>query len=536
MKQLSSKNLRLLFSLLFIVVGLILFPFYKYQINPDGIAYLSIAGHYGTGRWAEALNSCWPPLISWLLAPWKWVTDELLWVFKIYNIFFGAGCLWVSYNLFGHFKLKRSFLVLGMLLLSATYMMWAYSITTPDLLSVWIVLYYSQKIVTGKFLQQPLLTGALGALAYFAKSYCFYFFVAHISFQFLYYFLGKKAPVKELLLAYSKTIGVLALFVLSWMLLLYTKYGHFTLSSASSYTHALLKNPDWKCTESFVPPPGPHAVFPWEDPPLVCPRVDWNVFASFENFGLQISYIIRNSWNLLLMQRLTGFFHLAGFLMLLFVILFERKNRNWGLRSWKKIPDTPLFALLPLIGIYTMGYLLVFIEPRYVWSAYAWISIGMIVALQEWVGSQILNIKKLIIIAGVLFLTAFAGIIFMQPHLLAPIQNALGNKEATYNTLEFYRSCQQLKVQITEGDNMALLGASNGKERTQASSLAYFTQTRFFGNLPAAAQDQKRLIEQHHIRLLVIVSGQEASVILPDSSWEKLSPQAGNLILFKKKQ
>lgn len=536
MIQLSSKNLRSLFSLLFVLVGLILFPFYKYQINPDGIAYLSIANHYGTGRWSEALNSCWPPMISWLLAPWRLVTDELLWVFKIYNILFGAGCLWVSFNLFEHFRLKRTYLVLGMMLLSATYMMWAYSITTPDLLSVWIVLYYSQKIVTGKFLQQPLLTGTLGALAYFAKSYCFFFFIAHISFQFLFYLIGKKAKPRDLLIAYSKTIGILALFVCSWMFMLSTKYGHFTLSSASAYTHALLKNPDWKCTESFVPPPGPHAVFPWEDPPHVCPRVDWNVFASYENFQLQVDYLIKNSWNLFLMQRLTGYFHFAGFLMMLFILLFEKRDHKWVFRNWRKITEQPVFALFPLIGIYTMGYLLVFIEPRYVWSAYAWISIGMMVALQELVGEHILNRRKLFIIGSILFLTAFAGIIYMQPRLLAPIQNLAGSKEAKYNTLEFYKNCQQLKLQIKEGDNMALLGTSNGKERTQAGSLAYFTQTRFFGVLPAAPAEHKKLIDQYNIRLLLIVSGQQASVLLPDSSWQKLSPEVGNLVLYKKKQ
>ena len=536
MKQLSLKSLRFLFSLLFILVGLILFPFYKYQINPDGIAYLSIAQHYGSGRWSEALNSCWPPMISWLLAPWRLVTDELLWVFKLYNLLFGAGCLWVSFNLLEHFRVKRVFLIIGMFLLSATYMMWAYSITTPDLLSVWIILFYSYKIVTGKFLEQPILTGTLGALAYFAKSYCFFFFVAHISFQFLFYAISKKSKLKNLLITYVKTMAVLAFFVFSWMLLLYTKYGHFTLSSASAYTHALLKNPDWKCTQSFVPPPGPNAVFPWEDPPFVCPRKDWNVFSSFENLELQISYIFKNTWNLFSMQRLNGYFHFVGFLMMLFILLFERRDKAWSFRRWKQIPEQPLFDLFPLIGIYTMGYLLIFIEPRYVWSAYAWISIGMIVALQELVGDHIFNKGRLFIITSILFLAAIAGIIYKQPRLLDPIQKVFGSKEAKYNTLDFYNNCQQLKASMKPGTNMAILGNSTGKERTQASSLAYFTQTRLFGNLPSDPYATKRLIDQYSIALLVVVSGQEASVLLPDSNWIKLSPEVGNLVVYQKKK
>lgn len=35
----------------------------------DEISYISIAHHYSTGNWNEAINAYWSPLYSWLIAP-----------------------------------------------------------------------------------------------------------------------------------------------------------------------------------------------------------------------------------------------------------------------------------------------------------------------------------------------------------------------------------------------------------------------------------------------------------------------------------
>src|SRR5262252_1748421 len=40
------------------------------QINPDGVAYLRIAGYYLSGDLGRAVSGYWSPLYSWLLVPW----------------------------------------------------------------------------------------------------------------------------------------------------------------------------------------------------------------------------------------------------------------------------------------------------------------------------------------------------------------------------------------------------------------------------------------------------------------------------------
>ncbi len=56
----------------FIIAGCAFFPFYRYELTPDGISYVSIASQYAAGYWKEAINSYWGPLYSWCLAVLLW--------------------------------------------------------------------------------------------------------------------------------------------------------------------------------------------------------------------------------------------------------------------------------------------------------------------------------------------------------------------------------------------------------------------------------------------------------------------------------
>ncbi len=72
LKLFNDANIPLRLILLhftYIIGCIFLFPFYKYQINPDGVSYLSIAEHYLRGDFESAINACWSPLMSWLLVP-----------------------------------------------------------------------------------------------------------------------------------------------------------------------------------------------------------------------------------------------------------------------------------------------------------------------------------------------------------------------------------------------------------------------------------------------------------------------------------
>jgi hypothetical protein len=57
------------------------------SMNPDGISYLDIGDAYFRGDWANAINSVWPPLYSWLLGLANFVfKPSMQWEFTLVHL------------------------------------------------------------------------------------------------------------------------------------------------------------------------------------------------------------------------------------------------------------------------------------------------------------------------------------------------------------------------------------------------------------------------------------------------------------------
>jgi hypothetical protein len=57
------------------------------SMNPDGISYLDIGDAYFRGDWANAINSVWPPLYSWLLGLANFVfKPDIHWEFTLVHL------------------------------------------------------------------------------------------------------------------------------------------------------------------------------------------------------------------------------------------------------------------------------------------------------------------------------------------------------------------------------------------------------------------------------------------------------------------
>src|SRR5713226_5271054 len=54
--------------LIFLVLASLVYPEYRYHMNPDGTSYLTLAQKYTEGRWFEAISGHWAPLYIWILA------------------------------------------------------------------------------------------------------------------------------------------------------------------------------------------------------------------------------------------------------------------------------------------------------------------------------------------------------------------------------------------------------------------------------------------------------------------------------------
>ena len=85
------------------MLGALLLPGYRYQLNPDGVSYIAIAHHYADGYWSEAVNGYWGPLYSWLLTPLVAAGLDGLLAAKAVNLALGALALAAVWALAGRF-------------------------------------------------------------------------------------------------------------------------------------------------------------------------------------------------------------------------------------------------------------------------------------------------------------------------------------------------------------------------------------------------------------------------------------------------
>ena len=69
----KPKNFLLIVLLLYGILGVILLPFYKYQVTVDGISYISSAQKLLRGDFYNAITGHWSPLYSILLVPFLYI-------------------------------------------------------------------------------------------------------------------------------------------------------------------------------------------------------------------------------------------------------------------------------------------------------------------------------------------------------------------------------------------------------------------------------------------------------------------------------
>ena len=112
------------------------------QINPDGVAYLRIAGYYLTGDVGKAVSGYWSPLYSWLLMPWLAMGVPGLLATKLL-----AACLAVAWVM-GVALLARRYAespVTRRLLVATaavSVLSWSIEIISPDLLLAVVLTFY----------------------------------------------------------------------------------------------------------------------------------------------------------------------------------------------------------------------------------------------------------------------------------------------------------------------------------------------------------------------------------------------------------
>jgi len=353
---------------LWLIGGLILLPLFLPVLNADGVSYVSLAEKYARGEFRDAVNGYWGPLISWMMAPLI-AAGVLPWAAaRIVLLAAGPLLLWAVRRLARILEIEEP---LATILLIGTVPIGLYMVftmITPDFPVAAILLAYLAVFLDPRFPRGwagGAVCGLLGALAYFAKPFAFFFFLAHFTAGLGLRWLFRRDAAERRRLVSAGFSGLLVFAVLTgaWIGLISAKYGHLLVNSSGRYNLAYLRPGSIgqpAQTQGFLAPPNPTAVSAWEDPSLI-PLTRWNPFESAMDRAHYGRLLWRNAKDFV--RSLDDFSLLGPLIYLaaagLFIVGLIRRYPPPRIRL--------LSALFATSVLYSAGYLLLLVEDRYLW-------------------------------------------------------------------------------------------------------------------------------------------------------------------------
>jgi hypothetical protein len=354
---------------IYLIIGILLINHYQYILNSDGISYISIAKNYLNGNFADAVNGYWGPLFSWLLTPFLFFGSAPLYILystKVLSLIIGFFTMIGIRLLIHQFEMERTAETIILFSLIPAVLFFSFNVITPDLLVTCILIYYLYYIFSPEYSSKLLngfLCGLLGSLAYLSKSYALTFFLAHfILFNLIYYFKAITKTEKRKILK-NLFLGLTVFFIISgaWIGLISAKYGEVTIGTTGSYNYALVgpqsQGQHPMGYQGLLKPPNNNAISVWEDPSYI--KINsWNPLTSWDYFKYQMNIIWNNIFNIM---NIIESFSVISILVIIGSIWFIIKSRDTSASRSK------IIYLLITIVLYSAGYSLVLVIPRYLW-------------------------------------------------------------------------------------------------------------------------------------------------------------------------
>ncbi|WP_420452862.1 hypothetical protein [Ilumatobacter sp.] len=243
----------------------------------DAVSYISIAESWAEGRWGDALNAYWSPLLSWLLVPAAWIGAPMFPAALAVSVAIGAFVMWQLRALAEAVGVGPSISASLALAAIPFVLHAAYGLLSPDLLVAALLLGYLTELarVDGDGIEAPAANprrgwriGAWASLAFLAKFFALPFVVAHL----VVWSIARRArrrPEDAGLGVAGRTAAVVGVVVLAWSVPLSISYGAPTVSTTVTYHLAVADpaspgNAFWWA--GLLEPPNPSAVSAWEEP------------------------------------------------------------------------------------------------------------------------------------------------------------------------------------------------------------------------------------------------------------------------------
>lgn len=452
------RRVLLFCSIGYFAVALWLLPYYRYQINPDGISYIGIAYKYYNGNFSEAVNGYWGPLLSWLLAPLLALIKDPLLAFRLLSIAIGWFTFWQACLLLRKFQFSATLFILSAVTLLIMITGYVFALVTPDLLFAGICLWLVNGLMA---LQQSMRTkymlqvAVAAALLYFTKSYGFYFSLAVITVFFAAGFFRKTTGNRQLAKRFLSCIGLFLLISLAWIICLSKKYERFTIATAGTYNHQIFgpSSPGPPMYHvGLMEPSNATATSVREDLSLVnLDEYNWNVFDSKQTLLHQWKLVKINlyyGWESLLQ------FSVFSFVLILLLAYYIIKHR-------KVILSSPVYPAVVAMLFLPMGYLLLILQDRYIWAFAILLLITGLFVLQQILAKRM---KPVIInVISTLIILSFAW---------HPVKQLITTKNVDK---EIFQLSQQLKKYGIKG-RLASQGGWEG-----SLYVAFHLQSHYYG-------------------------------------------------------
>ncbi|MEM7103122.1 MAG: hypothetical protein AAF502_08340 [Bacteroidota bacterium] len=461
-----QKSLLLVFGL----ISMVFLVVYRHNLNaPDTFNYLFIAEELIKGQFYDAISGHWGMLGPILLAPLLALGIEGVLAFKILNWLVGLVLFSLFLNLLGRLNLGNwiywiSAIVVMPVIINMSMML------TSDLLMITFGFWYFSLVSDPLFFDSEKAcrkAGLAGGFMYLSKGYGLPFFLAHFLVLHLAVFLFRKRlgiPVNgKILKTYFRGLLTFFLVALPLVLALSVKFGGFTISTAGKYNLALSgpERSGLQVTKNELVDPGTKYTKLWayEEPATFVNA--WSPFGSQEAFSIYQKQLSINAWSIYYIPMIRD----LGFIFALLVggILLWRINLD-------PLERYLLLSSLLAVLIFTGGYGLLIVRPRYLWFDF------LLLMPMVWLSLKIISSKVNLDI--VRFWTVCVGVL-----VLVNTYDEFGYRTAHKAFFEqLVKTEQQIPDELLKGKNVAIIDIPKEQHLMEADAyLWYKKRFKFLG-------------------------------------------------------
>lgn len=360
---LKKNQIFIFITTIYLVLGISLILYNPHTFNADGVSYSNIAQDYFHGNYNSAINRYWGPLFSWILVPFMHIfgnnPSQSLFAAKILSLIVGVFTLIGFRFLFQRFEIDEKIGNILLLSLIPEIIYFSFRWVNPDLLITTILIFYLAFLLSVKYPNKAsfaVLCGLLGGLAYLAKSYGFAFFIVSFTVINCIYFIKMKSKRANILKNAFLGFGIFLVVSGLWIGLMDSKYGYLSIGSSAQFNVDLTSSDSLANAIEFnglVDIPNKYAVGYWEDPSTFQPKIVQRTPLELIDHRLKIIWD-----NIFIFLGIIEGFSILSIVIIITSIIYCNRTLD------KKVKNDIAIILLVIL-LYSGGYILIFMEGRY---------------------------------------------------------------------------------------------------------------------------------------------------------------------------